>query len=285
MKRSQIPRILSACFLTTGLLMGCQNDQMVTPTQTDRVTENDENAKTLADVKLVKNADDTLEYVKFGKFADKLAKRSNAYTYTEYTYDDSPGNLLITSKKYSKANNKLVHHKTYLIVNGRCISSKDITQQYSYNYKYNALGSLVEIKRYTALHTLTRQFSYKPILLNKQRLDKITDIGEAGPFAEYRFTYSSIPDKYPLNPLSTEQEMDKYLNIFGTFSDLLVQNIVKDELEGPDGYMPSNNYTYTLNADGYVTSSSNLYYPDINHSNYSEVVTEIREYLNVLQIP
>jgi hypothetical protein len=286
MKQSQIRGILLACLLTTGLLMGCQNDQMVTPTQTNSVTANDENAKTLAEVKLVKYADYSLEYVNSGKFAGKLARKSNAYSYTEYTYDDSPGNLLITSKKYSKANNKLVHHKTYLIVNGRCVSSKDITQQFSYNYKYNALGSLVEIKTYTGpLHTLTRQFSYKPILLNKQRLDKITDIGEAGPFAEYRFTYSSISDKYPLNPLSTEQEMDKYLHIFGTFSDVLVQNIVKDELEGPDGYTPSNNYTYTLNADGYVTSISNLYYPDINHSNYSELITEVLEYVNLLQIP
>jgi hypothetical protein len=266
--------------------MGCQNDQLVTPTQSDSVAENDQNAKTLAEVRLVKNADDSLEYVKSGKFSGKLARKSNVGTYTEYTYDDSFGSLLITSRKYSKANNKLSHHKTYLVVNGHCVSSKDITNQFSYNYEYNALGSLVEIKTYTgALHTLTQQFSYKPIAINKQRLDKITNIGEAGPFAEYRFTYSAIPNKYALNPKYTEHEMDKYLNIFGTFSDLLVQNIVLDELEGPDGYMPSNNYTYTLNADGYVTSSSNLYYPDINHSNYFEVFTEVRKYANVLQIP
>jgi hypothetical protein len=284
MKQSQIRGILSTCLLTIGVLTGCQNDQMVTPTQPDSVTENNQNAKTLAEVRLLRNADDSLEYVKSGKFAGKLAKRSNAYTYTEYTYDDSSGSLFIASKKYSKANNKLAYHRTYLIVNGRCISSKDITLQLSYNYKYNVLGSLVEIKRSNGLHTLTRQFSYKFIGPNKQRLDKITDIDEeAGPFMEHRFTYSSIPDKYPLNPQYTEHEMDKYLNIFGTFSDLLVQNIVADELEGPDGYMASHNYTYTLNADGYVTSKSNLYYPDANHSNYSEVLTEVREYVNAWQ--
>lgn len=218
-----------------------------------------------------------------GSLQASWQKKSYAYAYTEYTYDDSSGDLWITSKKYAKASNKLVHHKTYHVVNGRCVAGKDITYQFSYNYKYNALGSLVEIKRVAGIHTLTRQFSYKTIGLNKQRLDKITDIGESGPFAEYRFTYSAITDKYALNPLYTEPEMDKHLNIFGTFSDLLVQNVVMDELEGPDGYMASNNYTYTLNSDGYVTSKSNLYYPDINHSNYAEVFTEVLEYANSWQ--
>lgn len=136
------------------------------------------------------------------------------------------------------------------------------------------------MKRVAGPHSLTRQFSYKFIAPNKQRLDKITDIGESGPYIEYRFTYSSTPDKYPLNPKYTENEMDKYLNVFGTFSDMLVQNVVSDELEGPDGYMASNNYTYTLNADGYVATKTNLYYPDINHNNDSMVITEVLDYAN-----
>lgn len=280
MKKYHFSQFFLKYSLITGVLLGCQNDQIPTPVASESITEINQHAKISAEVLLVKDGDYSLEYIPSGKFAGKLAKVSNIYNYTDYSYNDSTGDLWITSKKYSKASNKLVHQKTYHIVNGRCVSGKDLTQQFSFTFQYNVLGSLVEMKRVAGVHTLTRQFSYKFIAPNKQRLDKITDIGESGPYIEYRFTYSSTPDKYPLNPKYTEHEMDKYLNIFGTFSDMLVQNVVSDELEGPDGFIASNNYTYTLNADGYVTSKTNLYYPDINHSNYSEVLTEVLDYAN-----
>lgn len=256
-----------------ALLSGCQNDSLVHPPGITSTENNNQNAKTAADVFLVKDGENSLQYLKFGKFSGKLWKVHGPYAYTEYTYDDSSGDLWITSKKYAKSNNKLSNHKTYHIVNGRCVESKDLTYKFAFDYKYNAQGLLVEIKRYFGSHILTQQFSYKAILPNGQRLDKITHIGESGPFMEYKFSYSALQDKYFLNPYHTQ--LDKYLGIFGTFSDKLVQNVITDYL---DGTASSDNYTYTLNGDGYVTTRTDTYYPNIYEPAF-DVLTDSLSYV------
>lgn len=277
MKQVHITGKLLMSLLVAGLLTACNSDQLIGPIQADSNTEISKNAKISSEVLLIKDGDDSLEYVKSGKFAGKLAKTSYSYGYTLYTYDDSAGDLWITSRKYSKASNKLVHHKTYQIANGRCIASKDLTNKFSYEYKYNSLGSLIEIKRFFGVHTLTQQFSYKAIAPNVQRLNKITHINESGPIMEYKFSYSPQQDKYFLNPYHTQ--LDKYLRVFGTFSDKLVQDVTTDYL---DGSASSNNYTYVLNGDGYVTSRTDLYHPNI-YEPYSDVSTQILEYTNAWQ--
>ncbi|PSL32845.1 hypothetical protein [Dyadobacter jiangsuensis] len=241
-----------------ALLTGCQNDPLAPSPNAASSINNNKNAKITADVFLVKDGENSLQYLKFGKFAGKLWKVYGSYDYTEYSYDDGSGDLWITSKKYAKVNNKLTNHKTYHIVNGRCVASKDLTSKFTYEYKYNSQGSLIEIKRHFGAHVLTQQFSYKTTLPNTQRLDKITYIGESGPFMEYKFSYSAFQDKYFLNPYHTQ--LDKYLRIFGTLSDKLVQTVITDYL---DGTASSNNYTYTLNADGYVTTRTDTYYASI----------------------
>lgn len=256
-----------------ALLAGCQNDSLVQPPGIPNTENTNQNAKITADVFLVKHGDNSLQYLKFGKFAGKLWKVHDPYAYTEYTYDDSSGDLWITSKKYAKSNNKLSSHKTYHIVNGRCVASMDLTSKFSYEYKYNAQGSLIEIKRYFGAHILTQQFSYKVILPNAQRLDKITYIGESGPFMEYKFSYSAFQDKYFLNPYHTQ--LDKYLRIFGTFSDKLVESVITDYL---DGTASSDNYTYTLNGDGYVTTRTDTYYPSIYEPSF-DVSTDSLSYI------
>ncbi|MDR6803469.1 hypothetical protein J2Y45_000739 [Dyadobacter sp. BE34] len=273
MEAFQIAGKITKGLLLAALLAGCQNDQITTPSDVTSTVNNNQNAKMSAEVFLVKDGENSLQYLKFGKFAGKLWKVIDTYSYTEYTYDDSSGDLWITSKKYAKSNNKLANHKTYHIVNGRCVASKDLTSKFAYEYKYNVQGSLIEIKRYFGAHVLTQQFSYKAILPNTQRLDKITYIGESGPFMEYKFSYSAFQDKYFLNPYHTQ--LDKYLRIFGTFSDKLVQDVITDYL---DGTASSSNYIYTLNADGYVTTRTDTYYPNIYEPTF-DVLTDSLSYV------
>jgi hypothetical protein len=278
MKSFQNIRITINILLTLTLLTGCQNDSIVVPGEVAATANGDKNAKIAANVLLVKDGENSLQYLKLGKFAGKLWRVSNVYSYTEYTYDDSSGDLWITSKTYAKSNNKLTHHKTYHIVNGLCVASKDLTNNFNYKYKYNVSGSLAEVTRFFGAQTLVQKFSYQAVFLKGERLDKITHIGASGPFMEYKFTYSPQDDKYPLNP--TQTELDKYLRIFGTFSDKLVQNVTVDYLNGTAS---AHNYTYTLNGDGYVTTRTDTYYPDI-YDPLFDVSTDTLSYVNSLLI-
>lgn len=274
--------LLNSIFLS-GLIIACNNDQVVNPVQTDSATEVNKNAKITSEVLLIKDGDNSLEYVKSGKFAGKPARAENSTHFKEYTYDEINGDLWITSKVHSKATNAMVTEEKYRVSNGRCVESKDLTSKHSFEYKYNASGFLTEIKALFAGIPTTIQYTYKAIgLPGAQKLDKITYIGANGPFKEYRFNYSSKQDKYFLNPDHTH--LDKYLKIFGKFGDMLIQDVTTEYLD-PD---PANQlvsfdtYTYILNGDGYVTSRTREYYPYKYEPN-KEVKTDLLTYTNAWQ--
>lgn len=103
MKKIHIPQFLVKCPLIIGVLLGCKNEEISALVTIDSIAKIDQNSKVAAGVLLVKDGEYSLEYIPSGKFAGKLAKVSNAYGYTDYSYDNSTGDLWITSKKYSKA--------------------------------------------------------------------------------------------------------------------------------------------------------------------------------------
>lgn len=80
------------------------------------------------------------------------------------------------------------------------------------------------------------------------KIEATNSIGLIVDFAN--ITYSQKPDNYALNPDYTD--LDKYLPIFGQFSDLLPEAYVEDSKKA-DGSQLSHKFTYGLDNDGYVT--------------------------------
>lgn len=264
MKQFRISGVVFKCLFLAGIMTACNHDDVVNPTETAGVQANNQNAKISSLTRLVKDGERTIQYVKSGKFFGKISALSEPiwsnYRY-EYTYDDSnpSGDLWISKKQYQKSNGLFVQEWKYKVVNGRCITSESIAQGYYFEYLYNPQGLLDEIKmsvKGSVSGTWKYSYNYNAAT-NAYRLVKITENSvQFGPKLEFTFTYTSTPDKYPLN--SPDGNIDKYLPIFGKFSDVLMQKRTTKSLEYPNNPLEHENYTYITDNDGLVTTKTRV---------------------------
>lgn len=266
MKKLHIAGSLLKVLLLGGLLAGCQNENAVMPTDSASATVTDQTAKTNAELKLVKDGTTIIQYVKQGRLAGKLSKVSETSYYTQYSYDDSTGDLWVTSKRYSKNTNALVEEIKYKIVNGLCITSINQTNNWTHQYKYNELGRLDEINLSSGSLTQKHTFIYENVAnsIGKERLTKVIKSTPAGPYQEIDFTYHFLPgdekiDKYPLN--SEHLGLDRYLPYFSKFSDVLIQQVVIIPLPYTNQTKPYYRYFYNINSDGYAIGRNKEYFP------------------------
>lgn len=265
MKKLHIPGNLLKALLIGTLLTGCQNDDVLSPQETAGVTIDDQNAKVNAELKLVKDGTNTLVYIKSGRFTGKLSKVYGQYHNTEYLYDDSTGDLWITSKKYQKSTNSLVQEVKYKIVNGRCITSIDVTSGWTSQYTINEVGRLNEINLSKGALTQKKVFTYNyNSTTGAERLANIITSTPVGAYEQINFTYTiggngELKDKYPLNPEHTG--LDMYLPYFGKFSDVVVKQVEVTPLPYTNQAKPYYRFYYGINSDGYATSREREYYP------------------------
>jgi hypothetical protein len=261
MKRFQIAGNLLKSLLLVGMLTACNNDQMVNPGETAGVQVNDRNAKFSSLTRLVKEGDNTIQYVKSGQFFGKISKvdySSTNYRF-EYTYDNNnpAGDLWISKKQYYKPTNSFVQEWKYKISNGICVTSEAVALGYSFEYKYNLQGLLEEVQMIVQGNvSATWKYTYTyNAVTNAYRLGKIvTASTKFGPGNEYTFTYNSTPDIYSLN--FEYANIDKYLPVFGKFSDVLVEKMVEKSLQSPANPSQNYNYTYSTDNDGLVTAQT-----------------------------
>jgi hypothetical protein len=272
MKRFQIAGNLLKSLLLVGMLTACNNDQMVNPTGTAGVEANDRNARVSSLLKLNKIDNHNIQYVKSGKFFGRILRFNHTFNgvdyYTEYTYDDNnPANILwISAKTYDKATKQPVGVETkHQVSNGHCVASSTIAgfSTYSYEYKYNALGLLEEIKQLppNAGSWISKKFSYifNPAT-STYRLDKISSYSAKGLVTENKYTYSSKKDNYLLNPSDDQTiPLDTYLPIYGYFSDALAESVEHSNVNsGVNNYYKID---YLFNSDGFVISRTRELHP------------------------
>lgn len=266
MKKLHIAGNLLKVMLLGSLLAGCQNDEIVSPTGRASASENLSNAKTTAELKLIKQGLTNIQYITSGRQIGKISKVSEPYYYTNYSYDENAtGELWITSKRYHKATNTLDKEIKYKIVNGHCLTSIDVTSGWTSEYKYNESWRLDEINLSKGALTQKRVFKYDySQSADAERLTKITSSTPAGAYEEVTFTYTLgmngvKKDKYGLNNELTG--LDPYLTYFGKFSDGLVQQAQISPLPYNGQAKPYYRYYYSLDADGYATSRNKEYFP------------------------
>lgn len=265
MKKLHIPGNLLKVLLLGTLLTGCQNDDVLSPQETVGVTVNDQNAKVTAELKLVKDGTTILQYVKQGRFTGKLSKVSETAYYTQYSYDDSTGDLWITSKRYNKNTNALVEEIKYKIVNDRCMTSINVSTNWTSQFVYNEVGRLNEINMSSGALTQKRVFTYDyNSATGVERLNQVVFSTPTGAYKQITFTYTyglvaEKKDKYPLN--SEHLGLDKYLPYFTKFSDVLIQQVQIKPLPYTNQAKPYYRYFYSINADGYVTGINKEFFP------------------------
>lgn len=261
MKRIHIAGNLLKSLMLAGLLTACNHDQAITPVEAPEVTANRQNAKISALIRLVKDNDRSIQYVKSGKFLGKVSKvtesAANGYRY-EYSYDDSNpnGDIWINKKKYFKSSNALVREWKYKITNGLCVFSEDNTGSYHYEYKYTAQGYLDEIKFFDG-NSMTYYYKYSYNYNGASNSYRITNINfmdqNSNIVHQHIFTYTATKDNYSLN--FENGEIDKYLPNFGKSGDVLIGQLISQWTD-PKNPVSKKEYTYTLDADGLVTSKN-----------------------------
>lgn len=265
MKKLHITGNLLKVFMLGTLLTGCQNNDVMSPQESAGVTVDDQGAKTNAELKLVKDGTNNLVYIKSGRFTGKLSKVYGQNYNTEYLYDDSTGDLWITSKTYNKTTNALSQETKYKIVNGKCVTSIDITNGWTSQYTINEVGRLNEINLSKGSLTQKQVFSYDYIsATGAERLKKIILSTPAGEYKQINFTYTiggngEITDKYHLNPEHTG--LDIYLPYFGKFSDVLVKQVEIIPLPYTSQTIPYYKFYYGINNNGYTSFREREYYP------------------------
>jgi hypothetical protein len=265
MKKLHIAGNLLKVLLFGALLTGCQNDDVLSPQETAGTVTEEQSGKVNAELKLVKDGANTLVYIKSGRFTGRLSKVYGQYYNTEYLYDDSTGELWITSKRYQKTTSALVQETKYKIVNGRCVTSIDVTNGWTSQYTINEMGRLNEINLSKGSLTQKKVFTYNYIsATGTDRLAKIVTSTPVGEYQQINFTYTfggnaEKVDKYPLNPEHTG--LDMYLPYFGKFSDLLVKQVEVIPLPYTNQAKPYYRFFYGINSDGYATSREREYYP------------------------
>jgi|GEM_PF-1739180 len=265
MKKLHITGNLLKALILGALMTGCQNDDVLSPQETAGVTVNDESAKINAELKLVKEGLTTLQYIKQGRFTGKLSKVSETAYYTQYTYDDSTGDLWVTSKRYNKSTNALVEEIKYKIINGRCTTSINLTTNWTSQFVYNEVGRLNEINLSSGSLSQKQVFTYDyNSTTGTERLRQVVKSTPAGAYQQINFLYTigvlpEKPDKYPLN--SEHLGLDRYLPYFTKFSDVLIQQVQITPLPYTNQAKPYYRYYYSINTDGYATGRNKEYFP------------------------
>lgn len=266
MKLFKISGNVFKCLLLVGILASCNHDDVVNPIQTTDAQANNQNAKISSLTRLTKDGDVSIQYIKSGKFFGKVSKLftgpNDAFNF-EYSYDDNnpQGILWITRKQIKKSDGTLLNINTYKVVNGLCVFSTQSDGSH-HEYLYTPQGQLSEVNKFkngSKIGSVSFSYNYNSAT-NSYRLHTLTVLGGGGDF-ELTYTYTSIPDKYPLrNPLvvlptSVEHgNMDAHLPIFGKFSDVLVDIMVGQFLVG--GVPHNYKFTYTTDSDGLVISKT-----------------------------
>lgn len=257
--------------ILAGLLASCQNEDVLNPQSAQDGSKIETNAKTNAEIRLTKDGSNNLLYITTGRFTGRLYKVNEPNYYTHYTYDDSSGDLWITAKRISKSNGSLDYEAKYHIVNNRCIESDHKPSNKHYIYKYNEVGRLDEISCTLYGSTTKRLFQYDYIsATGAERLKKITFSSNATAANPNGIAYKYINyfydpgagttlDKYPLNPQFSD--LDKYLPIFGKFSEVLVKYMTTELTSNTSQMTPYYQFLYTLNANGYITNRTCNYHP------------------------
>ncbi|SEJ31121.1 hypothetical protein SAMN05216327_108205 [Dyadobacter sp. SG02] len=287
MEHSKISGKLLRSMLLAGLLSACQNDESIAPSQSSSVELTDQNAKLIANPNLVKDGDKTLEYVNWGRYAGKLSKVSDTKYFTEYSYNDNNGStdLWITSRRYDKASNALINEHKFQISNGKCIASDDVTNQINYSYIYNAANRLTEIKaipQNAPVYKIVFDHAYYSAT-KEYRLRTITFHESTGLVSEITIGYTLpggalITDKYPLNP---DIGLDRYLHIYGNFSNYLAQQISVAQLNASNQPITFTKLTYSTNSDGYVTTRVTEYHPlGFGNNNGVKTTIDLLKYSN-----
>lgn len=265
MKKLHIGGSLLKALLLGGLLAGCQNEDAIMPTESASATVTDQNVKTNAELKLVKDGTTIIQYVKQGRFTGKLSKVSQASDYLLYSYDDSTGDLWITSKRYSKSNDALLEEIKYKVTNGRCVTRINVTTNWTSQFKYNEVGRLDEINLSSGSLTQKHAFTYDYIsATGAERLKQIVKSTPVGAFEQINFTYTLgligvKANKYPLNSEFTG--LDMYLPYFTKLSDVLVQQVQITPLPYTNQTKPYYRYFYSMNADGYAIGRNKEFFP------------------------
>lgn len=248
-----------------ALLTACNNDQAVMPIETASASVNNQNAKISSLLRLIKEGDRTIQYVKSGKFFGRVSnidEGSSTNYRLEYSYNDNnpAGDVWISKKRFSKSTNTFIQEWKYKVTNGLCVTSEDVAQGYSYEYKYNAQGLLDEIKMIVQGNTSANwKYTYTfNAATGAYRLSKIVNSSvQFGPNVESTFTYTAKPDIFPLNQV--HGNIDKYLPIFGKFSDVLIEKVTEKSLQNPANPSENTKFTYITDVDGLVTSRTTEY--------------------------
>ncbi|SDH14852.1 YD repeat-containing protein [Dyadobacter soli] len=265
MKKLQLAGNLLKALMLAGVMTACQNQDAVAPLESTTPLM-EQAAKTNAELKLVKDGTTNLQYIKQGRLTGKLSKVSETAFYTQYSYDDSTGDLWITSKRYNKSSNVLVQEIKYKIVNGRCVTSINQTTNWTSEYKYNEMGRLDEVNLSSGALTQKHTFTYDNVAnsIGKERLKEIIKSSPIGPYQQINFFYTlegsaEKLDNYPLN--SEHLGFDKYLPYFGKFSDVLIQQVQITPLPFTNQAKPYYKHYYTINSDGYLIGRNIEYFP------------------------
>ena len=267
MKKIHIAGKLLQCFLLAGLLTGCQNEDVLTPVETIANVSDDQNAKIAGEIRLVKDGEKTIQYHKSGRFAGLVSKVSEQYYYTTYSYVDGalPGAYSITSKLYLKGNDALIKEMHYDVnEDGVCTKSHDVTSNQISNFTYKSRTRLEKITREGSSEKIEFLYTLDQTT-GKYRLQKCIYSNINGAYKQITFFYdlgvgtSTKLDKYALNNEHTY--LDKYLPVFGKFSDVLVQSAQITPLPYTNQTRPYYEYYYLMNANGYPISSDKHSYP------------------------
>jgi len=259
MKQINIASNLLKSLALVGLLSACNHENTVTPTQTDGITINDQNAKISPLTRLVKNGSQNIQYIKSGKFIGRVSKISNYYPaggYMEFTYDDNnPNGDLWIGQKLFVSGGVLQYEWKFKVINGVCVQSINLTDGRFKEYKYTAAGYLDEVKEFNGQGgPLVKIWEYSygfNVASNTYRLTTIT-VSQPGqpPISEFNFTYTGTPNKYPLSLDVNGDLLD--LPIFGKSSDVLIDEITSQKSFSTTVHKKK--FSYTTDSDGLVTS-------------------------------
>lgn len=265
MKKLHISGILLKALVLGALLTGCQNDEALSPQETAGIAVNDQNAKVTTELKLVKDGTTTLQYIKQGRFMGKLSKVSKTAEYTLYSYDDSSGDLWITSKTYTKSNDALINETKYKILRGICVTRINVTSGWTSQYIYNEAERLDEINMSSGALTQKWLFTYdyNPAT-GSDRLNHIVKSTPVGDYEQINFFYtvglvSEKKDVYKLN--SQFLGIDPYLPYFSKSSDVLIQQVFVKPLPFSNQAIPHYKLFYSFDANGYAIGRNIEFYP------------------------
>lgn len=273
MKKMNIAGKLLSTMLLGSLLAGCQNDDVLSPSNIETDNANDVNAKTATlPVKLlVEDGGTKLNYIKSGRYTGRLGNVvGTTGTTTYYSYSDGyNGESFIFAETKNNTTGASTAKISYKLANGHCVKMADIKNNKSYTLTYglsnSEAGRLEKIQEDGSSNKT--EFGYN-VVNGVYRLNQINLSNASGIYKQINVLYQTeygngapapIPDKYFLNPEPTG--LDKYLPIFGQFSDVLVKAVTVKSLPDVGQLVPYYKLAYFLNPDGTVESRWKTTYP------------------------